>query len=238
MAAVMFVAVAGCSIGADASPLRHEPYPFTGARTLTKGPFDGTYGRVVPSSVLGGDAPCRRCPPYRLELGPDVLGLEGGVFRLYHWDSGYVAVGNYVVDDGRVTLFNDASCPSAHGAYTVDATDRSISFDAIDDTCAYDNIRSRYFEAASWILLSKPEGAYLDANGGRLLILDGEFVIESPAGQERSGTYGVSGSTITVTLDGCEESFRWEVGDRGLRLRSREGTCDVDLPSLVWQSAT
>jgi len=227
--------VAGCTVTPSAQ--RHDPYPFTPAPTNESTPIDGRYARDVPDEALGGSAPCIRCPPYKLTLGIDVIGFDQGAFRAYHWGKGYEAVGNYIVEGDTVALFNDAWCPTTRGVYRVEKREDVTVFQAVDDPCAFDDVRTTYLEVAPWRTLFPPEGVYLSDDGSSLLVMDGMVVIRS-GGARRSGTYTVSGSTITIAVDECARQFRWSQRDGVIRLEARgRGSCSVNLPA-AWYSAT
>jgi len=236
---ILAALVVACSAGTEGSAFRHDPYPFTESVTPTATPIDGTYARVVPSELLGGDAPCVRCPPYRLTPGPEVIGFDRGAYRAYHWGAGYVAVGNYALDNGILTLLNDAWCPTTRGVYEVQDTDGAFALQEIDDTCAFGSVRARYLEALSWRTLPAPEGIYFSASGDRMLVFGGELIVESPTGRTTvSGGYTLSQGIITITVDSCARSFRWTEHDGVLRLGPRGGSCSVDLPAIAWYPAT
>jgi hypothetical protein len=236
---ILVAVLVACSTDTGGSSFRHDPYPFTKAVAPTATPVDGTYARVIPRELLGGDAPCVRCPPYRLTLGPEIIGFDRGTYRAYHWGTGYVAVGNYTLDNGTLTLFNDAWCPVSRGVYEVEAADGFLALRTIEDTCAFDSVRARYLEALQWRTLHTPEGVYFSPNDDRLLILDGELIVESAAGKiTMSAGYTASKTTITVTAGACAEPFRWTTHDGVLRLGPRGGSCSVDLPAVAWYPAT
>lgn len=227
--------VAGCSV--VPSTRRHDPYPFVPAPMQAATSIDGWYTREVPVEALGGDAPCIRCPPYKLAPGSDILGFNQGVFRAYHWGNGYVAVGNYRVDRALITLFNDAWCPASRGSYRLSRAGNTTTLRAVDDACAFDAVRTTYFEVTAWRRLSPPEGVYLSNEGGELLIVDGRFEVKD-AGVNLVGTYRVSGATITFTADGCTHRFRWTEQNGLVYLGARgRSSCDADLPA-AWYSAT
>lgn len=90
----------------------HDPYPYTTPTPPSESTsIDGIYARIVLVEVVGGAGACRRCPPYRLAAGEDILGLEKGVFEVYQRGTGYLSVGHYTTAGSTVTFFNDPSCP-------------------------------------------------------------------------------------------------------------------------------
>jgi hypothetical protein len=126
-----------------------EPYPFTlpvPRREPT--PVDGTYGR---NHRQGSDPiPCARCAPYRLDRGQATLRLDAGRFEIEHPGSRFRSVGHYVVEGDRLVLFNDPNCPEVRGTYRWAANGDTLSLDAVDDPCAFDLLRARYFSASPW----------------------------------------------------------------------------------------
>jgi hypothetical protein len=104
----------------------------------------------VGEDVVGGAGKCRRCPPYRLATGTDVLELDRSVFRVFHRGTGYMAVGHYTVDGDRVTFFNDPNCSSVRGTYAWTLEGGVLSLRVVEDACAFGNVRIRFMTAAPW----------------------------------------------------------------------------------------
>jgi hypothetical protein len=116
---------------------------------------DGTYTRSVTERDAGGLGPCRRCPPYRLEIGKSTLSLQGGVFRITNevrevgaidWRS----VGHYTVSGDEIVFFNDPNCPQTRGTYRWEVTGSLLSLEVIEDECAFGGLRWRYLMAVPW----------------------------------------------------------------------------------------
>lgn len=154
------VVLASCATQAE-PPARstHDPYPYT-TPTPPAEPtlIDGIYTRTVTAEVLGGAGACRRCPPYRLALGEDILGLENGVFEVYHRGNGYLSVGHFTSDASTITFFNDPNCPQDRGTYDVVFADGVWTFEAVADPCAYDNVRTKFLASVPWMRLETPDG--------------------------------------------------------------------------------
>ncbi len=70
--------------------------------------LDGLYSKMVP--LEGTPVPCKRCAAYRLEGGVWSLYLDKGVFKVFHQDTDFEAVGSFVVSGDRITFFNDPYC--------------------------------------------------------------------------------------------------------------------------------
>lgn len=140
------------------APSTDEPqaYPYTRPTPPSEvTPLDGTYTRENDRHVVGGSGKCRRCPPYRLALGQDVLELERGVFRVSHEGIGYLAVGHYTLTGKQVTLFNDPNCSAERGIYAWSLEDGVLRLEVVEDECAFGDVRVRYFTAGPWSLSPK-----------------------------------------------------------------------------------
>ncbi|HEX2031912.1 MAG TPA: hypothetical protein VHL78_11000 [Actinomycetota bacterium] len=129
-----------------------EPYPFTTPiPPLTDTPIDGTYERsLTPTQSTGPAIPCRRCAPYRRDRGLAVLELRAGRFLLVQEASAFRAGGHYLVEGDRVVLFNDPTCSDVRGVYRWSLSAGQLSLEVVDDPCAYDDLRARYFSIAPW----------------------------------------------------------------------------------------
>jgi len=135
------------------APSTDEPqaYPYTTPTPPPEAtPLDGTYTRENGRDVVGGSGKCRRCPPYRLALGRDVLELERGVFRVSHEGIGHLAVGHYTLTGNRVTLFNDPNCSAERGTYAWSLEDGVLRLEVVEDDCAFGDVRVRYLTAGPW----------------------------------------------------------------------------------------
>jgi hypothetical protein len=128
-----------------------QAYPYTTPTPPSEATLlDGTYTRENDRDVVGGSGKCRRCPPYRLALGRDVLELERGVFRVSHEGIGYLAVGHYTLAGNRVTLFNDPNCSAERGTYAWSLEDGVLRLEVVEDDCAFGDVRVRYLTAGPW----------------------------------------------------------------------------------------
>lgn len=218
-------------------PIRHDPYAFTlptpeGLPTSV----DGVYVRTITPELLGPKGVCRRCPPYRLTIGEEILGLDSGEFRIYHWDTGWVSVGHFVVDDDVLTLFNDPNCPNDRGTYLVTMTSESLQMTPIDDPCAFDLVRARFLSALQWRRSRPPEGIFLSPNGDRLLLTRGGVSIR--AGDTRfQAEFETAGPRLTIRTETCSETFEWAMDETTLHLTSLAGDCEIPLAEQSWQSA-
>lgn len=128
--------------------LQRTPYPYT---TPLPPPnptvLDGTYIKFDPRP--GERAPCRRCPPYPPEGGIWRLHLDRGVFRVINDLSGWRTLGSFTVSGDRIELFNDPHCNQVTGIYTWQLEAGELTFEVIEDDCAYD-LRAQSFVALPW----------------------------------------------------------------------------------------
>jgi hypothetical protein len=130
---------------------RRSPYPYTiplpePRRSL----IDGTYTKFEPT-----DKPivhCRRCPDYAPEGGLWKLGLDKGVFRIYHKVTGWKSIGTFIAtkdlkidsesgqladsDSGQLVLANDPVCPEVIGVYRWKNEKGELILSEIDDPCS------------------------------------------------------------------------------------------------------
>ena len=132
-----------------------EPYDFDPAPPLAATPIDGYYLRIVDLDEVGGPRlglpfHCRRCPLYRVDPGVETLLLHRGRFWIEHQMSGFRAYGHYEVEDGRVTLFNDPNCSRVRGAYRWHRSGPELSFDVVDDPCAFAGERAHDLMFSTW----------------------------------------------------------------------------------------
>ena len=132
-----------------------EPFDFDPAPPLAATPIDGYYLRIVDLEEVGGPRlglpfHCRRCPVYRIDPGVETLLLHRGRFWIEHQMSGFRAYGHYEVEDGRVTVFNDPNCSSVRGEYRWARSGRELSFDVVDDLCAFAGERANDLMFSTW----------------------------------------------------------------------------------------
>lgn len=126
-----------------------EPYPFvTPIPPLASTPIDGVYTRDLRE---GSDPiPCRRCAPYRLNSGPATLTFDAGRYLVEQPLSRFTARGHYFVEGDRVLLINDPNCPQTEGVYRWRTAEGALSLEVVEDDCAFDLLRARYFSATPW----------------------------------------------------------------------------------------
>lgn len=156
---VVLLLLSACSGGGSgdprATPTVREipfPYPFV-TPTPPEAPtaIDGTYERAVPDAAAGPVGKCRRCPPYRLELGDtNTLRLDAGVFTVAHALTDWKNAGHYVLDGDRIELFNDPNCPKERGVYAFTLEGGTLTLEVVEDRCAFGGLRARYLTATSW----------------------------------------------------------------------------------------
>jgi hypothetical protein len=136
-----------------------EPYPFTTPiPPLRATAVDGTYARTVPTHIAGGSVLCRRCAPYRLEIGRTTLELAKGRFFVSHEAPGkptssqFRSRGHFSVTGDEIVLFNDGNCPTTKGRYRWTITGDRLTFETIEDPCPFSLLRSRFLTATSWAI--------------------------------------------------------------------------------------
>jgi hypothetical protein len=130
-----------------------EPYPFsTPVPPAEPTAIDGTYTRVVEEAIAGAPGKCRRCPPYRLEPGPQTLTFDRGRFFIEHEPPGFRSSGHYRLEGARLTLFNDANCVEFEGVYEWAVEDDTLRLEAVDDECPFTQLRQRFLLAKDWQL--------------------------------------------------------------------------------------
>lgn len=133
-----------------------QPYPYTTPTPPARPTaIDGIYARTLGPAEAGPRGPCRRCPPYRLEIADSTLTLATGVFfienqveegKAIDWQS----IGHYQVDGDTVVLFNDPNCPQTRGAYRWSLSGGILTLKVVEDECAFGGLRWRYLTAAPW----------------------------------------------------------------------------------------
>jgi hypothetical protein len=131
-------------------PFDHDPAP-----PLERTSLDGFYLRIVQLDQVGGPRlglpfHCRRCPPYRVDPGVETLLLHRGRYWMEHQMSGFRAYGHYEVAGDRVTLFNDPNCSMTRGRYRWSRTGATLSFDVLDDPCAFEGERAHDLMFSEW----------------------------------------------------------------------------------------
>ncbi len=220
------VFLASCATQADPpAASTHDPYPYTTPTPPPEPtPLDGIYTRTVTAEELGGSGECRRCPPYRLAVGEDILGLEKGIFEVYHRGSGYLSVGHFTNEQSTITFFNDPNCPEDRGTYDVALTGGVWSFVAVNDPCAYDNVRERFLTSVSWTKLEPPDGIYTSADGDLLVLLSGELTLKRD-GSVITGTATLAGDLITVEGPACRQELEWSADQGTLSLKTIPPIC-------------
>lgn len=140
----------------EATVTLSQPYPYIRPTPPARPtPVDGTYTRSVTERDAGGLGPCRRCPPYRLEIGKSTLSLQAGVFRITNEvrEAGAIdwrSVGHYTVSGDEIVFFNDPNCPQTRGTYRWEVTGSLLSLEVIEDECAFGGLRWRYLMAVPW----------------------------------------------------------------------------------------
>ena len=128
-----------------------EPYPFsTPLPPAEPTALDGTYTRVIEKDLAWAPGKCRRCPPYRLEPGPETLTFDRGRYFVNHEPPGFKSSGHYWLEDGQLQLFNDPSCVTFEGVYEWEIAGGVLSLTAIDDQCPFTKLRQRYLMAKDW----------------------------------------------------------------------------------------
>lgn len=156
--AFVVIVLAACSGGAagprgepDATRIPN-PYPFaTPTPAAEPSDLDGTYTRAVPDEAAGPLGVCKRCPPYRLELGDtNVMTIDRGVLRVRNEGVGWESSVHAFVEADRIVLINDPNCIGTEGIYAWRLEAGRLTLDAIDDDCAFGGLRSRYLAAAPW----------------------------------------------------------------------------------------
>jgi hypothetical protein len=132
-----------------------EPFDFDPAPPLEETPIDGFYLRIIDLDEVGGPRlglpfHCRRCPLYRIDPGVETLLLHRGRFWIEHQISGFRAYGHYEVEDDRVTVYNDPNCSRVRGEYRWARSDGQLSFDVVDDPCAFAGERANDLMFSTW----------------------------------------------------------------------------------------
>ncbi|HEX6206880.1 MAG TPA: hypothetical protein VF058_00830 [Actinomycetota bacterium] len=156
---ILALLAAACSGEAPAEPAPEAtasgvpyPYPFTTPTPPPEvTPLDGVWIREVPDELAGPVGKCRRCPPYRLELGDtNTLTIVRGTFEIEHTLHGWTNAGHVFVEADTATLINDPNCTSAEGVYRWTIEGDELTFELVEDACAFGDLRPRYFTSTSW----------------------------------------------------------------------------------------
>ena len=121
--------------------------------------LDGTYLRTLTLRDVGGARiglpyRCLRCPPFRIDAGVSTLIFTRGAYYLHHQLSGFRTMGSFVVEDDRVTLFNDANCPQTPGIYAFEVTAHGLRFRVVEDDCPFSGERSFDLMVRPWTRVS------------------------------------------------------------------------------------
>lgn len=157
--AVLALLAAACSGRGPAEPAAEAtasalpyPYPFTTPiPPPEETPLDGVWTRAVPDDLAGPVGKCRRCPPYRLELGDtNTLTFERGTFEIEHELHGWTNAGHVFVERDLATFINDPNCTSARGVYRWAIEGDELTFELVEDGCAFGDLRPRYFTSTPW----------------------------------------------------------------------------------------
>lgn len=134
-----------------------ESYPFqTPIPPLEPTSIDGTYIRSMPARVAGSSIPCRRCAPYRIEIGRSTLNLSEGRFLIAHRAPGkpdssqFTSKGHFTISGDEIVLFNDANCPDTRGSYRWSVKDEHLTFEVIEDPCPFSDLRQRFLTVLPW----------------------------------------------------------------------------------------
>ena len=128
-----------------------EPYPFsTPVPPAEQTAIDGTYTRRVTEDITGAPGKCTRCPPYRLEPGPERLTFDRGRFFVSDDPPGYSSSGHFWVEGDRLRLFNDANCVTFEGIYEWSVSDGALRLEVVEDECPFTKLRQRYLMALDW----------------------------------------------------------------------------------------
>jgi len=155
--AILALLAAACSGEAPAEPAATSspvpyPYPFTTPTPPPlETPLDGVWEREVPPEVAGAEGKCRRCPPYRLEVGDtNTLTIDRGTFEIEHELHGWTNVGHVFVEGEVARFINDPNCTSAEGVYRWRISGDELSLELVEDGCAFGELRPRYLTSTAW----------------------------------------------------------------------------------------
>jgi len=154
--AIFALLAAACSseVPAEPTPPSAVPYPYpfttpTPAREQTA--LDGVWERDVPDELAGPEGKCVRCPPYRLELGDtNTLTIDRGTFEIEHELHGWTNEGHVFVEGDLARFINDPNCTSAEGVYRWRVSGDELTFELVEDGCAFGELRPRYLTSTPW----------------------------------------------------------------------------------------
>jgi hypothetical protein len=136
------------------------PYPFMSPTPPPDATaLDGTYLRTLTLRDVGGARVglpyrCLRCPPFRIDAGVSTLVFVRGAYYVHHQISGFRTMGSFVVQDDRVTLFNDTNCPQTPGVYAFALSAHGLRFRVIEDDCPFSGERALDLMRTSWTRVS------------------------------------------------------------------------------------
>ncbi len=112
--------------------------------------LDGLYSRTLP--LEGTPTPCKRCAGYRLEGGVWTLYLNKGVFKVFHRDSDFEAVGSFAISGDRLAMFNDPYCEedmTMVGAYSWTSDGDMLTLKTVGDSCSI-GLRAKNLTSTAW----------------------------------------------------------------------------------------
>lgn len=112
--------------------------------------LDGLYSRTLP--LEGTPTPCKRCAGYRLEGGVWTLYLNKGVFKVFHRDTDFEAVGSFSISGDRLTVFNDPYCEedmTMIGTYTWTLDGDMLTLKTVSDSCSI-GLRAKNLTSTTW----------------------------------------------------------------------------------------
>ena len=134
--------------------MQRNPYPYATPIPADRATAaDGLYVKFEIKETP--PIPCRRCPDYKPEGGWWKMSLRRGTFRIYHADSGWKSIGNYVVTGNRIVLSNDPVCPAISGVYRWELATKIIAFSVVEDTCSA-GLRAKNISHMPWLSCPAP----------------------------------------------------------------------------------
>lgn len=110
-------------------------------------PLDGTYAKIDDSQPQWWL--CRRCADYRPAGGIWKLQFDKGVMRIYYDVTGWKSLASYVVEEDRLTIFNDPYCHNEVGEYTWRIEAGRLKLNTVQDTCSFD-LRAQNLSTQTW----------------------------------------------------------------------------------------
>jgi len=172
------------------------PYPYTiplpPARPSV---LDGAYCKIDPKQAT--PVPCKGCPDYAPEGGLWILGLDRGVFRVWHEFTGWRSLGSFVLSEGRrssapsdrLVFFNDPVCPETLGIHRWTLHDETLTIKVVDDACAIE-LRAMNLAKQPWRLCQPPSPG--SSNSAQQTLAEGLGSGDRPA-RMRGGRTGEPG---------------------------------------------